>query len=72
MITHLLIDMINVFRVVYGKYPKMIILSLQLEKEVEEELVNFKTYNKHYQEEAKFKGIKIEYRLSEDFITLSK
>ena len=39
MITRLLIDMINVFRVVFGKYPKRIILSFKIEKEFEKELL---------------------------------
>ena len=72
MITYLLIDMINTFRVIYDKRPKKIILSFDMEKELIKELSRFVDYDKEYQTKAKFKGIDIEYNIQEDFIQLKK
>lgn len=71
-IINLLINMINVFQVVFDERPKKIILSFDIEKEFVKELSNFIDYDKEYQTKAKFRGIDIEYRLSEDFISLTK
>ncbi len=70
MITHLLISMINVFYVIYNKYPKKIILSFDIEREFIKELSRFLDYDKEYRTKAKFRGIDIEYRIEEDFISL--
>ena len=72
MITHLLVDMINTFTIIYDKRPKKIVLSFEIEKEFIKELIHFLDYDKEYQTTAKFKGIDIEYRLNEDFISLCK
>lgn len=72
MIINLLITMTDVFKVEFGKSPKRIVLSFQLEKSLVRELENFTIYDQEYQTKAKFRGIDIEYRIEEDFISLLK
>ena len=72
MILNLLISMIQVFYVEFGKYPKKIILSFQLEKDLIKELRIYSSYGKEFCTKGRFRGIDVEYRLDEDFISLEK